>query len=175
MRTKQDDHSILPTLVAAIHELNVNVGVEEGSTMSEQINNSKTAYLHRSAAYLVGGLAVLALILSSVGLYGVIAYSVSRRTREIGVRMALGAHRGAVLRMVLGEACELTVAGAAIGIIASLVVNTLLRKLLFRVDPFDLPTLTAVAIMLALATFLASYIPAHRAASSNPVEALRSE
>ena len=72
MRTKQDDHSILPTLVAAIHELNVNVGVEEGLTMSEQINNSKTAYLHRSAAYLVGGFAVLALILSSVGLYGLL-------------------------------------------------------------------------------------------------------
>jgi macrolide transport system ATP-binding/permease protein len=175
VRTAQDDHAILPTLVAAIHELNVNVGVEEESTMSEQINNSKTAYFHRSAAYLVGGFAVLALILSSVGLYGVIAYSVSRRTREIGVRMALGAQRGTVLRMVLGEACELTVAGAAIGIIVSLVVNTLLRKLLFRVDPFDLPTLTAVAIILAVATFLASYIPAHRAASSNPVEALRSE
>jgi macrolide transport system ATP-binding/permease protein len=76
--------------------------------------------------------------------------------------MALGAQRGTVLRMLLGEACELTVAGTAIGIIASLVVNTLLRRLLFRVDPFDLPTLTAVAIMLAVATFLASYIPAHR-------------
>ena len=89
--------------------------------------------------------------------------------------MALGAQRGTVLRMLLGEACELTVAGAAIGLIASLVVDTLLRRLLFRVDPFDLPTLTVVAIMLAVATFLASYIPAHRAASSNPVEVLRSE
>jgi predicted lysophospholipase L1 biosynthesis ABC-type transport system permease subunit len=75
--------------------------------------------------------------------------------------MALGAQRGTALRMVLGEACELTVAGVAIGIIASLAVNTLLRRLLFRVDPFDLPTLTAVAIMLAVATFLAT-VQRHR-------------
>ena len=175
VRTSQEEHTILPALTAAIHQLNMDVGVEQGSSMSDQINDSQTAYFHRSTAYLVGAFAALALVLSAVGLYGVIAYSVSQRTREIGVRMALGAQRWSVHRMVLLEAAWLTAAGIANGVVCSLAFGGLLRGLLFGVRAWDLPTLATVAIVLGLLALFASYIPAHRAASVNPVAALRAE
>jgi predicted permease len=175
VRTSQDEHTVLPALAATIHQLNPDVGVEKGSTMSDQINDSQTAYFHRSTAYLVGGFAVLALVLSTVGLYGVVAYSVSQRTREIGVRMALGAQRWSVHRMVLREAAWLAAAGIVIGAVCSLAFGALLRGLLFGVRAWDLPTLVTVATVLGLSALFASYIPAHRAASVNPVEALRAE
>lgn len=118
---------------------------------------------------------MLALILSVVGLYGVVAYSVSRRTREIGVRMALGAHRGTVYKLVLKEAGWLSVAGIGIGLASSVVAATLMRSLLFGTQAWDPMTLGSVAVVLALAALLASFLPARRAASVNPVEALRAE
>jgi len=175
VRTSQEEHTILPALMATIKQLNMDVGVEQGVTMSDQINDSPAAYFHRSTAYLVSGFAALALVLSAVGLYGVIAYSVSQRTREIGVRMALGAQRWSVHRMVLREAAWLAAAGIAIGVVCSLAFGGLLRGLLFGVQTWDLPTLATVAITLGLLALFASYIPAHRAASVNPVAALRAE
>jgi predicted permease len=175
VRTSQAERTILPALTAAIHQLNQDVGVEQESTMSDQINDSQTAYFHRSTAYLVGGFAVLALVLSAVGLYGVIAYSVSQRTREIGVRMALGAQRSSVHWMVVSEAVWLTAAGITIGAVCSVAFGELLRGLLFGVRAWDVPTLAVVALVLGLLALFASYIPAHRAASVNPVEALRAE
>ena len=174
-RSAQDERTILPIVAAAIHQLNPGVGVEEGSTMSEQINDSQTAYFHRSSAYLVGGFAALALVLSVVGLYGVIAYSVSQRTREIGVRMALGAPRSTVYGMILREAGWLTVIGIAAGVVGSIGAGLLMRSLLFGVKSWDVSTLLAVAVLLAGAAGGASYLPARRAASVNPVEALRAE
>jgi predicted permease len=175
VRTSQEEHSILPALTAAIHQLNMDAGVEQGSTMADHINDSQTAYFHRSTAYLVAGFAALALILSAVGLYGVIAYSVNQRTREIGVRMALGAQRWSVHRMVLREAAWLAATGIAIGLVCSLAFGGLLRGLLFGVRAWDIPILVTVAIVLGLLAIFASYIPAHRAASVNPVTALRAE
>ena len=101
--------------------------------MVERINDSQAAYVQRSLAWLVGGFAALALLLGVVGLYGVIAYSVSQRTREIGVRMALGAERNSVYRLVLAEAGGLTVFGIAIGLVCSVATATLMRGLLFGI------------------------------------------
>jgi predicted permease len=175
VRTSQPEQSILPTMAAAIREIGPDISVFDPRTMTARINDSETTYLHRSSAWLVGGFAAVALLLGVVGLYGVIAYSVSQRTREIGVRMALGAERRSVYQLILKEAGWLTALGIAAGLICSIPAGTLVGKLLFGVRAWDLPTLVAVAALLAFSALLASYLPARRAASVNPVEALRAE
>jgi macrolide transport system ATP-binding/permease protein len=115
------------------------------------------------------------LLLGVIGLYGVIAYSVSQRTREIGVRMALGAQRGSVYSLIMGEASRLTFLGIGVGLACAVGAATLMRKLLFGTAAWDVWTLVSVAILLGVSALLASYIPAHRAASVNPAEALRAE
>jgi len=166
---------MLPSIVSAIHQFDPGAGVPDESTMLQNINDSQTAYLHRSSAWLVGGFAALALLLGTVGLYGVIAYSVSQRTREIGVRMALGAQRGSVYHLILREGARLAAWGIATGVVSALVITMLLRSILFGVQSWDVGTFAAVAVVLGIAALLASYIPARRAASINPVEALRAE
>jgi ABC-type antimicrobial peptide transport system permease subunit len=174
-RTSQDEHSLLPVLVSTMHQINPNVGTYGETTMADQIGATEAALLHRFSTWLVGGFAAMALLLGVVGLYGVIAYSVSQRTREIGVRMALGAQRGAVYRMVLTEAARLIAVGGAAGMAGAVGAATLMRKLLFGVQAWDGATLAAVATVLAIAALLASYFPARRAASVNPTDALRAE
>ncbi len=175
VRTSQAEQSVLPGMVAAVRKIDPNIGVRDPLTMVQIINNSPTAYIHRSAAWLVGGFAVLALILGVVGLYGVIAYSVSQRTREIGVRMALGAQRSSVYQLILKEAGLLTVIGIVAGLVCAVGAAAFMGKLLFGVRSWDIPTLVSVAMLLGLSALLASFIPARRAASVNPVEALRAE
>ena len=175
VRTSQNEQSIIPTLVSAIHQIDPGLGTLEEMTMNQKISNSQTAYLHRSSAWLVGGFATLALVLGVVGLYGVIAYSVTQRTREIGVRMALGARRGSVYQLILKEAGQLIVIGLVLGLAGSVAAAMLMRGLLFGVQSWDLPTLTGVAVVLAVSALLASYIPARRAARVDPIVALRYE
>ncbi len=175
LRTDQDEDSVLSAAAKAIHSLDPGLAVYDPETMAERLHDSPAASLHRSAAYLVGGFAGLAILLSSIGLYGVIAYSVSQRTREIGVRMALGAERSAVYRLILGEAARLTVVGIGAGVLCSLAASRLIGKLLFDVHPWDGSIFLAVILVLAAAALLASYLPARRAASINPNEALHAE
>jgi macrolide transport system ATP-binding/permease protein len=175
VRTSQDEKTMLPTIETTIHQFDSGIGIFDESTIVQNINDSQTAYLHRSSAWLVGGFATLALLLGTIGLYGVIAYSVSQRTREIGVRMALGAQRGSVYQLILREGARLAAWGIGTGIVSALIVTILLRNLLFGVQSWDVATFAAVAVLLATAALLASYIPAKRAASINPVEALRAE
>jgi predicted permease len=173
VRTSQAEQAQLPTLAATIRRIDRGIVTYQGATMSERV--SRSTYLHQSSAWLVGGFAALALLLGVVGLYGVVAYSVSQRTREIGVRMALGAQPRAVCKLILKEAGWLTVAGTIVGLVCSLAAATLMRGLLFGVDAWDLQTLAAVAAVLAGSALVASYIPARRAASVSPIEALRAE
>ena len=175
VRTSQAEQSVLPSLSATIGRIDPAIGTVDEATMIERINDSQTAYLHRSSAWLVGGFAVLALLLGVMGLYGVIAYSVGQRTREIGVRMALGAQRSTVYRLILTEAGWLTGWGILTGMICAVGAGTLMRSLLFETVAWDVTTLLTVSTVLAAAAMLASYIPARRAASLNPVEALRAE
>jgi macrolide transport system ATP-binding/permease protein len=175
VRTAQDERSVPPTLAATMRQIDSGIVPMRGLTMNDRIRESPTAYIHRSTAWLVGGFAGLALVLGIAGLYGVIAYSVSQRTREIGVRMALGARPGTVHQLILKEAGLLILAGIVIGLVCAVVAANLIRGLLFGVTPWDVPTLVAIAVMLGTSALLASFIPARRAASVNPVEALRAE
>src|SRR6202034_1428198 len=159
LRSSQDAASLLPMMVRTMHDFDPSIAAFGQSTMETSIRESQTAYLYRSAAWLAGGFAAMALLLSVVGLYGVIAYSVSQRTREIGVRMALGAQRSTVHGMVLREALQLTVVGIGAGVIGSLATTLLLRPLLFGVRPWDATTLVGVAVLLGVAAMLASYLP----------------
>jgi predicted permease len=175
VRTRQDAGALLPVLVSILHEIDPKLGVSDEATMNEKIDGTQAALLHRFSAWLVGGFATMALVLGVVGLYGVIAYSVSQRTREIGVRMALGAQRSSVYKLVMRQAGWLTLAGLTIGLVCSVGTSLLIRNLLFGVRAWDAATLCCVAALLGLASMAASFLPAHRAASVNPTDALRAE
>jgi macrolide transport system ATP-binding/permease protein len=175
VRTSQAEESVLPTITAAIREVDPAIPAFGGSSMRALVNDSQSAYLRRSSAALVSGFAAIAWLLGVVGLYGVVAYSVSQRTREIGVRMALGAQRGAILQLVLREAGWLTSAGVLAGVACAVAAATLMRGLLFGVTSWDVPTLLTACLVLGVSALAASYIPARRAASVDPAEALRAE
>lgn len=175
VRTSQPEGRLLPEMERAIREIDRGVITFGGTTMVGRIHNSYAAYMARSSAWLAGSFAALALLLSAVGLYGVIAYSVSQRTKEIGIRMALGAQQSTVHRMVLKEAGWITAIGLACGLACALLAGTLIAKLLFGVQPWDPTTLVTSALVLGGTAMLASYVPARRAGAANPMDALRSQ
>ncbi|NUQ27795.1 MAG: ABC transporter permease [Acidobacteriaceae bacterium] len=175
VRTSPRPESMLPALSAAVRALNPEVGVEDQTTLEQRIHDSPSAWLHRSAAWLMGGFAGIAFLLSMIGLYGTISYSVSQRKREIGVRMALGAQRATIHNMILREAGRLSCFGIVAGVGCSIAAASLMGSLLFGVRAWDVATLAAVVVLLAAASLLACYLPSRRAATVNPVEALRAE
>jgi predicted permease len=174
-RTGQKPEALLPTLVSNLHQIDPSLGVSDEATMNAKIGGTESALLHQFSAWLAGGFSSLALMLGTIGLYAMIAYSVSRRTREIGVRMAMGARRDLIYRLILSEAGRLAVFGLLLGAILSIGAGKLMGKLLFGVNFWDLPTLLAVSAVLLSSALLASYIPARRAAKVDPVVALRYE
>jgi ABC-type antimicrobial peptide transport system permease subunit len=175
VRSTQDEAALLPELGAALHRIDPDLSTFFGATMTGLINVSPAAYVRRSSASLVGGFAAVAWLLGLIGFYGVVAYSVSQRTREIGVRMALGAERRTVGRLILREAGVLVVIGIGLGVLGAIGAGSLLGGLLYGVRAWDVPTLASVALALGVSALAASLVPARRAASVNPVEALRAE
>lgn len=174
-RTSVDAQSLMPSLIAAMHQIDADIAAFGAATMDQRIHDSPPEYLHRASAWLVGSFATLALLLSVVGLYGVTAYSVSQRTREIGVRIALGAQRSMVYRLVLKQAARLIGVGLVAGLAGSIAAASLMRNLLFGTQAWDTFTLAIVVVVLGTSALAASYLPARRAASVDPMEALRSE
>ena len=175
VRTSQAEQSLIPTVTEQIRRIDSRINISNQTTMTEKVNNAPTVYLRRSSTWLVGGFAAVALLLGVVGLYGVIAYSVGQRTREIGVRIALGAQRGTVYRLILKEAGSLALAGIVIGTIGAIIAASLMRKILFGTPPWDMTTFLCVAAVLGASALLASFLPARRAASVDPITALRAE
>jgi ABC-type antimicrobial peptide transport system permease subunit len=124
---------------------------------------------------MLGIAGAMALVLGIVGIYGVMSYAVSQRRREIGIRLALGAQQPALRRMFVGHGLRLSAVGVAVGLCASAGLMRLMKSLLFGISPLDPVTYAAVPMVLAAAAMIASYLPARRAASVDPVEALRAE
>jgi putative ABC transport system permease protein len=141
--------------------------------MDESISRSVSQPRFRAA--LLGGFAGVALLLAAIGIYGVVAYGVSQRMREFGIRIALGAQPGNVIGMVLRSSGWLMLAGIAAGLVGSLALTRLLKAMLFEVSPIDPVTFVAVAALLTGIAGLASILPARRATSIDPVSALREE
>jgi putative ABC transport system permease protein len=162
--------STIRRVVASIHKDQPIFGV---ATMNQLVANSVSTW--RMTSILLGLFSALALVLAAIGIYGVISYSLTQRTHEIGIRMALGAQRGDVLRMILAQGAKTVGTGVIIGIVASFGLTRLMAKVLFSVSAVDPATLAAVAIALALIAMLACYIPARRTLRVDPMVALRYE
>ena len=173
IRTGGDTESLGKVLRKAVRETNPSLSQIEISTMSGLVDRSLGT--DRLIATLSSCFGALALLLASIGLYGVMSYAVARRTNEIGIRMALGARRGNVLRLVLGNASKLALAGVVVGIVAALGLTRFLSSLLFDVKPTDPLTFIVVSVVLGGVALLASYIPARRATKVDPMVALRYE
>jgi predicted permease len=175
VRTTKEPASLAAAVTRVAHELEPEAPVFRLSSMANIIWDSPMMLLRAYPAYLIGGFATLALALAALGLYGVLAYSVAQRTRELGVRMALGAQRGDLLRMVVNNGLKLAVIGIGLGIAGGLLLARLIASLLFGVAPTDLPTFIGVGVVLFMAALAASCIPALRATRVNPMVALRYE
>jgi predicted permease len=173
LRTVSAPTAVLPLVRRVVSELDNNIPLFNIKTQSERIN--RLLFNERLLARLSGLFALLALVLACVGLYALLSYEVSRRTREIGIRSALGAQSRHVLRLVAGEGLLLAILGALSGLAVSLAVTRYLQSLLFHVRPSDPMTFACVLALLALVAFLASYLPARRAMRVDPMVALRYE
>ena len=173
LRTAADPQAILPAIREAVAQVNTNLPLFDVKTESQQID--RLLFQERLVARLSGFFGLLALVLASVGLYGLLSYEVSRRTREIGIRMALGAQPESVLKLVLREGIVLAIVGASVGIGVALGVMRYLSSMLFDVHANDPLTMIAVAVLLTMVALAACYIPARRATRVDPVIALRYE
>jgi putative ABC transport system permease protein len=173
IRTKADPETLATAVREEMGRIDRDIPLRLVRTMEGVI--ADTLWRARLSAWLLGLFAALAAVLAAAGLYGVMSYAVSQRKRELGLRMALGAEAGAILRLVLGEGFKLTVVGLALGLITASTLSRFLRSQLFGVSAADPLTYAGVALLLALVALIACYLPARRAAKVDPLAALKHE
>lgn len=171
IRTIGSPRALLGSIRQRVHTLDPNLPVAHVNTMSEQVATSVAQ--PRFQAILLGTFAGLALLLGALGIYGVLSYTVVRRTREIGIRMALGARPADIRRMILGQGFRLVCAGIVLGLALALITARIFASLLFGVQPTDAPTYALVTIVLLAVSTAASYVPARRATQIDPINSLR--
>jgi putative ABC transport system permease protein len=171
VRTSREPRALVPAIRSTVARLDADLAAADIQTMEEAHHASLAT--PRFTALLVGVFAVLALLLAAVGVYGVLAFAVAQRTREIGVRVALGAHRAHVLRLIAADSARLIVPGIMIGLAGAWLATRLLRNLLFEIKPGDPVTLGVVVVVLAATAILAAALPARRAARVDPMTVLR--
>jgi predicted permease len=173
LRTAGSPASLVPAVRKVVNDVDSSIPLFQVTTQSERIEEMLTK--ERMIARLASFFGVLALLLACLGLYGLLSYEVARRTREIGIRMALGADRNDVLRRIAGQGIKVTLVGLAAGIVGGLALTRFLSSLLFGLNATDPVTFSAVALILIAVALLASYIPARRATKVDPMVALRYE
>ena len=173
VRSSRPAEGLTADLAAAVRAGDSSVPIYDVKPMEQRVNESLLG--RRFVVLLLGAFAGLALLLAALGLYGVISYSVRLRTRELGVRMALGAQRSSVLRLVLGQGLRLAVFGFVFGLVAAVVLGRVFSSLLFKISVFHILPWAAAIVLLLATVLLASYLPARRAASIEPMKALRTE
>ncbi len=173
VRTQQDPASMQNLLVSTVHSIDPSLPVTDIHTMTEMVDTDVAP--QRFNSFVLGIFAAIALLLAAAGIGGVLAYTVRQRTREIGVRMALGAQRNAVSRLVLMEGLKLASSGVFLGAVVSVIATHWLASQLYQVSPSDPVTFIAGLAILFLIALVACWIPARRAASVDPIQALRSE
>lgn len=175
VRTDGDPASLSNAVAAALREVEPTIAIYDVRTMRQRIMGSQSTFIRRYPAFLLAAFSAAALFLSAVGIYGLVAYSIGRRTREFGVRLALGARPADILRLVLRQGMGLTLAGVGAGVVAAFGLTRLLSSILFGVAPTDVLIFTGSALLLLAVALVACYRPARRATRLNPVEALRYE
>jgi len=173
VRTAGSAEQLTPRVVETIRSLDPNRPVDHVQTLEEL--RDETIAPQRLNATLIGLFAILALAIAMVGVGGVLAFSVSQRTNELGIRMALGAEPGSILRMILGEGGAMAAIGLVIGGLLSAPLSRMLTGLLFGVQPLDVPTIAASAALLVIVALAAAWVPARRAMAVEPMVALRRE
>ena len=173
IRTTSDPKRLISIARAKVRELDRAVPISNVNTMEELVAQSVAQ--RRFGMFLLGAFAVLALLLAAIGIYGVVSYSVTQRTQEIGVRMALGASAADVLKLVLRNGMSLALIGVGLGLAGAFALTRLMSKLLFEVTPTDVTTFALVSVGLIAVALLACYLPARRAMKVDPLEALRYE
>jgi putative ABC transport system permease protein len=173
VRANGDPKSLTAAVRHEVQTLDPNLPPFNVVTLSENIDIS--LFPARFGALLLGGFGVLALVLATVGIYGVMSYSVSKRTHEIGIRMALGAQANNVLKLVVGQGMLLALIGTAVGLAVAFALTRVVKSLLYGVSATDLATFAAIALLLTVVALLACFIPARRATKVDPLVALRYE
>jgi putative ABC transport system permease protein len=173
VRTTVEPQSLATAAQETVRSLDRNLPVSNVVTMEQVI--ADTLWQPRFNLQLIGIFAALAMTLAAIGLYGVMSYSVAQRTREVGLRMALGAKRRDVLKLVVGQGMGLALAGVALGLLASLALTRLMENLLFEVSATDFSTFAVIAVLLTLVALVACWMPARRATKVDPMVALRCE
>jgi len=173
VRTKSDPHNAIASVTEAIHQIGPDIPVTDVLSMDDLIAQSMSP--QRFNMLLLAAFAGLALLLAAVGIYGVLSYSVRRRVREIGIRMALGASQSDILRLVVGDGMKPILMGVALGLTAAVALSRFVASLVFGVPPTDPLTFTAVALLLVVVGIVANTLPAYRATRVEPVRTLREE
>ena len=173
VKTQMDPMSLVSGVRSAVSGIDPTLPLADVRTMSDVVD--ATLAQPRAISVLLTAFALMALALAGIGVYGVMAYAVSQRTQEFGVRMALGATAQSVFRLVLGKALKLVSAGVVVGLFAAAGLTRLLTTMLFETEPLDPWTFGATAVVLLLVATLASWVPARRGTRVAPIEALRAE